>query len=416
VSSTIDFAGHGERKRCEHPVQRIGHDLWCFGGVADVDHPRVNSWILRGLLAGLIFAAAQRLSAAEPSIPSSPPDEPGVWIVPPPWPGNGDCLRELIDRDREWTTTRHSIRGVGYYLWLLNHFHSDLEIRKLFTQLEAWQLGFGLEVPVLKPPNWGFPQPLKNEDAFDALLRFTKRFRSLGMQRIDYLAFDEPVYAARHAMPAAGQEVPTVVDVELVGGTKIDPVAARRIAFGVSETVAFMQRARGAYPGTRLGIIEPYPALSSDELKAAIATIQKNCEKNAIAGLDFFRIDIDWYLIEQQQTGSWSDIQQLQQFCRKQGLDFSIIFWAANYPRLAGNTAGDSAGRESIPADVWTEAVLHQGQSYHRVGGRLDEIVIQSWLPVPQHAVPESARHTFTGSVLQFQERFPPHVWSADRD
>ncbi len=66
--------------------------------------------------------------------------------MPPPWPGNGEPLRQMLRTPEEWTRTRRSIRGIGYWPWLLNqHFHND-DIRALFAGVEAWNLKLGFEV------------------------------------------------------------------------------------------------------------------------------------------------------------------------------------------------------------------------------------------------------------------------------
>ena len=59
--------------------------------------------------------------------------------------------------------------------------------------------------------------------------------------------------------------------------------------------------------------------------------------------------------------------------------------------------------------------VLRQAAEYGVVGGRPDEIVLESWLHVPQHAVPESDPSTFTASVLALGESLHLRGHSARR-
>jgi hypothetical protein len=300
----------------------------------------------------------------------------------------------MITREGEWSATRERIRGIGYYAWLLNQHFSDAEIRDLFAKLRTWNLGFGLELAVLKAPNWGLPEPLQAKGAFDQFQRFATRFRSLGMNRVDWFAFDEPIYAARHVIPASGGKVPPAPGIELIGTVKQDPDAAHRIAYGVAETVSFVAMMRQAYPGARLGDIEPYPALNGDELETAIHGIQKACAAQGIKGLEFFRLDVDWDLFEQRKLGSWVEVKRIGDVCRARGIAFSMIFWAADQPRLASKNVAT--------ARSWRDGVMRQAQAYRDVGGSPDEIVIQSWLHTPEHAVPETSPETFTASVLEF--------------
>jgi len=338
--------------------------------------------------------------AADSPIPATR-SAPDVWIIPSPSPGNGQCLREMVRRESEWSATRGQVRGIGYYAWLLNQHFSDVEIRDLFAKLRAWRLGFGFELAVLKAPNWGLPEPLQAKGAFDQFQQFAKRFKSLGMERVDWFAFDEPIYAARYAIPASGGKVPTVPAIELIGTVK-DPDAANRIAYGVAETVSFMAKMRQAYPGARLGDIEPYPAMNGDELETAVNAIQKGCKQQGIKGLDFFRLDVDWDLFEQKHFGSWTEVKRIEDMCRARGIAFSLIFWAANQPRLA---------KDAATAMSWRDGVLHQGRAYRNAGGSPDELVIESWIQIPEHAVPETSPETFTASVLEFLKAFPPASW-----
>jgi len=328
---------------------------------------------------------------------------PEVWIIPPPW-RNGQCLREMFSQEGEWETTREQVRGIGTYPWLLNEYFSDDELRMLFSRLKAWNKGFGLEVPVLKAPNWGYPYPLQAKDAFDRLQQFAKRFKSLGMERVDWFAFDEPIFAAREVISATN--VPAVpIKLELFGAVKNDPEVTRRIAHGVSETVAYMALMRQAYPDARLGLIEPYPALSFDELKTAVVGIQSECARQGIKGLDFFRLDLDWERLEREQR-SWVEVRHIENMCRASGTRISIIFFNASSPWL------EKAGLET--PDSWTDGILHHARKYRQVGGNPDEIVIESWLRTPEHAVPETNPVTFTASVLDFVRLYPPESWIED--
>lgn len=347
-------------------------------------------------LALLLSIAASPLTAAEMRF------APEVWLVPPPWPGNGQCLRELVQRGDEWTNVRGQVRGIGTYAWLLNVHHSDDDLRALFARIGEWKLGFGLEVPVVKARNWGMPEPLQAQSAFGQLQGFITRFRSLGMGKVTWFAFDEPVYAVRYAIPASGAVVPTAPAIELFGRVKMDPDAAHRIAFASAETVSFIARMRKAHPGARLGDIEPYPALNPGEIETAVNAIQKGCAEHGVRGLEFFRLDVDWDLMEQKTFGSWSEVNQIAAVCRARGIAFSMVFWAASQPRLVKTNSSSL---------LWRDGLMHQARVFAEAGGRPDELVIQSWLHTPEHAVPETSAETFTASALEFLHEFPAASW-----
>ncbi len=327
---------------------------------------------------------------------------PEVWLIPPPWPGNGQCLRELVLRGDEWKAARSQVRGIGTYAWLLNVHHSDDDLRAMFARLREWKLGFGLEVPVLKAKDWGMPEPLQAQSAFDQLAGFTTRFRSLGMKDVTWFAFDEPVYAARYAIPASGAAVPAAPAIELFGRVKMDPDAAHRIAYAVAETATFIVQMRKSHPGARLGDIEPYPALNPDEIETAVNAIQKSCAERGVKGLEFLRLDVDWDLMEQKAFGSWAEVNQIAAMCRARGIAFHMIFWSANQPRLV-KTGADPMH--------WRDGILHQAQAYRAANGSPDSLIIESWLHTPEHAVPETNAETFTASVLEFLKAFPAADW-----
>jgi hypothetical protein len=305
-----------------------------------------------------------------------------VWIMPPPWPGNGQCLREMLDRESEWGQTRCSIHGIGYWPWLLNQHFNDDEIRILFAKLKTWKLKFGLEVPVLKAAKWGGDgQPLQAKDAFVQLQQFAARFKSLGMEKVAWFAFDEPLYAARHVISS-------------------DREVQQRLAHGVAETTAFIAMLRRAYPGARLGDIEPYPAFTYDEITGAIENVQETCVQQGLKGLDFLRLDVDWDRMDRKSEGCWAEVKRVEDWCHSRGMGFSLIYWSANQPRL------DREG-QATPG-VWRTGLLLQGREYAQVGGMPDQVVIESWLHVPSHAVPETDPDTFTGSVRAFLQSYRP--------
>lgn len=147
------------------------------------------------------------------------------------------------------------------------------------------------------------PEPLQAHSAFDQLAGFTARFRSLGMGEMAWFALNEPVYAARYTIPGSWAAVPSAPAIELFGRVKMDSYAAHRIAYAAAETATFIAQMRKAHPGERLGDIEPYPALIPDEIETAVNAIQKSCAERGIKGLDFFRLDVDWDLMEQKTFG-----------------------------------------------------------------------------------------------------------------
>jgi hypothetical protein len=113
-----------------------------------------------------------------------------------------------------------------------------------------------------------------------------------------------------------------------------------------------------------------------------------------VHGLDFLRIDVDWDRMERTKEGSWADVVRIESFCRANGIVFGLIYWPADQPRLAA--AGQSSDR------LWRSGIMKQRQEYAAAGGSPDQIILESWLHIPEHVVPETDPHSFTGAALEF--------------
>jgi hypothetical protein len=294
--------------------------------------------------------------------------KPDVWMMPSPWPGNGQCLRELVAQDKEWVNTRAAVVGLGYWPSLLNVHFSDDQIRSVFAKVHEWGLKFAFEVPVVKPEN-----PTAN-DTFNLLQKQMERFVPLGA-KVDQFAFDEPLYATRYMM----------------GKTE---------EYAVTETADYISRLRKAYPNAQVGDIEPYPAMKLAETTHFVDALQAKCAQDGNPGIDFLRLDVDWADMGITLVGSWAEIKKLEEYCRSKGIKFSMIYWAADNDLLADKGLGSDMN--------WYMGVMHHAAAYALAGGKPDQYVIESWVHAPEHAVPETKLTTFTRSVLDFCTRFVP--------
>ncbi|MEO6786845.1 MAG: hypothetical protein ABI318_11990 [Chthoniobacteraceae bacterium] len=55
---------------------------------------------------------------------------------------------------------------------------------------------------------------------------------------------------------------------------------------------------------------------------------------------------------------------------------------------------------------TWYVAIMQQGYDYASVGGRPDQVVIESWIGAPSRCTPETDEWTFTRSVRDFAPKF----------
>ena len=341
----------------------------------------------------LLVATLSALSAAEPAAGRR---RPTVWMIPPPW-AEGACLKELVNHDGQWPEARSKIDGLGYYCWLLHHQFSDAELKAVFAKLKQWDLQFAFEIPVVKGADWGFKEPLNAQTAFARYQEREKRFSACGMAKVTAFAFDEPIYAARHMIP---HQITQRILPE--GNGLPNPILSgkERMQYGITETVSFIGMMRRAYPDSRLGDIEPYPVLTYDEIVYALDSLQSECAKQGLKGLDFFRVDVDWASMIKTGTGSWLELKKIETYCRSKGIAFGMIYWAPAHEFLKP---------KGIDYDLaWYTGLMHHGSAYALVDGDPDECVLESWMHIPAHAVPETDMTSFTRSVLDFCRAFVP--------
>lgn len=318
-----------------------------------------------GLLAAISVCAADAPAPAHQAAERKP----AVWMIPPPWP-DGRCLRELFDQPDGWQDTRSKITGIGYWATHLDEFFSDEDLRAWFADIREWKLKLGLEVRVIKQD---VPVGM---DYFRRLSKQMDRFKSLGAD-VCSIGMDEPCYCGKHVL------------------SKPDDYA-------VQQTADFIEAFRKRFPGVRVGDLEPYPALPLADLKSWITSLEAELAKRGVRGLEFFRADVDWGAMNIFLAGSWNEMKSLEGFCHSKGMDFSMIYWAADYPRLVD--------RGMVNEMTWYSGIMYQGGAYATAGGSPDEYVIESWIQVPKRTTPETSPATFTGSVRDFVSTFvhPP--------
>jgi hypothetical protein len=312
------------------------------------------------LLALPICLIALVSDAAEP--------QPKVWLMPPADP-DGRCLRELFAHPEQWAETRPLVQVLGYADHRLDKQFKDNELRAWFGQLKEWGLKLELEIGAVKP--WGDTA----QKAFKVGQRMWDRFQALG-GKIYSLGLDEPLCCVRKDLKKPDE-------------------------YAVEETAQFIALVRQHLPDARIGDIEPYPFLQLNDLIAWIDALQAKSRQMNVRGLDFFRLDVDWCHFTNGNAiyhGNWPEVRKLEAACRQRKLPFSLIYWAADYPRLAQLKLADDA--------TWYIGVIRQGNDYAFVGGAPDEYVIESWVGAPSRAVPETEEWTFTRSVRDFCRRF----------
>lgn len=310
------------------------------------------------LLAFLLAPASSALSQ------TTRPAE--VWMGPPGF-DNGRCLRQLFEQPDAWKQARSRIDVLCYTDLNFNKQFSDAELTSWFAMLHSWHVRLGLEVGSVKP--WS----PKGAKTFSIEKPMWDRIQRLG-GAIDAIAMDEPLLCSRRDLKQSDEE------------------AIRQVA-------DYIARVREHFPRIRIGDIEPYPSIPLADHLQWIAALKKELAGRKVAGLDFYRLDVNWAEFVVFDRGNWPEVKKLERSCRQQKLGFSLIYWASGYPGLEKKGLADDS--------TWYTSIMQQGYDYALVGGAPDQYVIESWLKdAPSRMVPESDPFTFTRSVRDFAGKF----------
>jgi hypothetical protein len=168
--------------------------------------------------------------------------------------------------------------------------------------------------------------------------------------------------------------------------------------YAVEEAARFIALVRQRYPEMPIGDIETYPSIPLPDHFRWIENLNRRLREKHVRELDFYRLDVNWINFTVQQTGSWKEVKQLEEYCRARHLPFSLIYWPSDLPVLKKlGRAGES---------TWYLSIMREAQDYAVIGGAPDEFVIESWVGEPAKSVPESTDWTFTRSVRDLVERF----------
>ena len=286
----------------------------------------------------------------------------GLYINAP----NLEELGDMFAHPDTWRDARSHLKGLVLADHMFGHV-PDAEVGQWLAELKSWNLALELEVGAVK--EWSATG--RNTFAIEApqwrrIIRLGSGFSSIAM--------DEPLVSARDSLH------------------KPD-------AYAIEETAQFVAAVRAEFPDLLIGDIEAYPSIAFADHLRWIAGLRARLAELGVRGIDFYRLDVDWIAFTAAHVGSWAEVKRLEEACHNQGLPFSLIYWASDYPaKKAAGTARD--------AD-WYDGVMAEGRAYAAVGGRPDQPVIESWVGAPSHAVPDSAPWTFTRSVRDFAIAFP---------
>lgn len=301
--------------------------------------------------------------ATAPGTPATVPARrvAGLYIGPP----SLHELADMLNSGEAWAQARSYVTGFIVADHVFGTVADD-EVAQWMQRLRALDLRLELEVGAVK--EWS----ATGRNTFSVEEPQWRRIQRLG-GGFSSIAMDEPLVSARSSLH------------------KPDEYAAE-------QTAQFVAAVRAEFPQLLIGDIEPYPAIGLADQQRWIDSLQSHLARLGVRGLDFYRLDVDWYALEAAHAGSWQEVKRIEDDCHARGLPFSLIYWAADYPEKK------QAGTAN--AETWYDGVMHEGRAYAATGGRPDQFVIESWIGVPGQAIPETTRATFTRSVWDFAAKF----------
>ncbi len=280
---------------------------------------------------------------------------------------DGRAMRELAAQPQQWRCCR---KLTGLLLFadhaIQRHFPEDETLTGLFKTFREMNLPIELEVGAVK--EWGHT----GEACFRKQTPMWERFTRCGAL-IAGVAMDEPLAATARL--------------------------EKDMAHAARETADFVARVREKYPAWHVGDIEAFPSASAEDLIRWIDLLEENLKQRGVRGLDFFRLDVDWmHFVHDTGRGTWRDVRRIEEHCRAKKIPFSVVFWAANYPAMEKKGLADDA--------VWYVGTLQMAADYAAVGGRPDQIVVQSWVGAPKTLLPEMAEFSFTRSARDVFQKY----------
>ena len=296
------------------------------------------------------------------------------FVIGPPGNKELTAHRQMIEHPDGWTKLRPHVGALLCTADGLNkQYPDDAELKTAMESLKKIGIPLELEVGALK--EWaktGEKTYLAQTKAWDRIIQSGGDVR--------WFTMDEPFVNSREYQ-------------------KVSRENNRDMEFAAEETVIFMELVRKNYPNILIGDVEGFPYFSADELIQWIDLLQAKLKAKGVRGLDFFRVDTDWmHFVSRNAEGDWRALQRIEHHCRRIGLPFSVIYWAANYP--AAEMRGIADDR------TWYTGMMQMAYNYEYMDGRPDQFVIESWVGAPKKTLPETDPFSFTGGALDFAERF----------
>lgn len=299
-----------------------------------------------------------------------------IWFAPAP--GSLDLLR-LFESPEEWPRARFRMDVFKFY-----HQHTlrdapaivgpnryDALVRAdAFRTLMRWGKRIALEAGSVKE-FFCTPDDSGMRASVDNTIQGLEAVRAAGGE-ISYLAMDEPFLAGRSPR---------------CGGPAFEPTADR--------LRVYMSGVRGAFPGVRIGLIEPYPFFDPDGFETMLRLLRDRGTLPAF-------VHVDAYLpaLQPGRDAFGADMIRIADLAAAHRLDFGIIIW------------GENGNSDTLYADDARKLAEAVGRTFRAWEVMPDHLVFQSWaesstgLFIAPTNLPETVRDTHTALLNDLYRAF----------
>jgi hypothetical protein len=255
----------------------------------------------------LVLAVMAGMSCGRPTGPGVPPADRFAILAPA---SSSADLASMFEpaAQAQWSQARSRLRGFQFYQQSLRPSCNGCAGNSVGRLLSA-------------VPEGAF-QYLKQHDIqigveAGAVKEHTCDGRELARVLIEDLA---PIYATGAHVTYVAMDEPFTAALPVRGDSPFG-----RCNFSIDQTVvqvdAFMDTVRSTYPDIRIGLIEPYPYFTVDE----IMTFVRALEDNEKVGLAFFRLDYDVRHKFNADTNSRNDLLRLRDFLAGRKMELEVI-------------------------------------------------------------------------------------------
>lgn len=269
-----------------------------------------------------------------------------------PASASSDLARMFTDAGAaEWTEARGQLRGFQFYQQSLREFCPTCGPNSVSRLMQsrpegafAWLTSQGLQI--------GVEAGSVKEHTCDGRELGRVVVRDIGPiyatgSHVTFIAMDEPFTAA---LPVSQASV------------------LARCEFSIDQTVvevkSFIDTVHATYPAIRIGLIEPYPFFTVDEITTFIVALE-----NAGVRVPFFRLDFDLRHRRNADANSNADLKRLRSFLSGRGIDFELIVTGYDGRTDASAVASAMALAYEVSGAVGLpHAVVFQDWSSDRLG------------------------------------------------